>query len=258
MAKTQRIEAESLHRTVENKSVQYLSQIVKEGLIPELKAELAKLHAEQTKLSTTYTPEHPRRLRLNQQISETGRSLDQEIANVVRGIRDNYTAALAKERALQTEADKQQQKALSLKEVAVQYAVLEEAVKVDRALYESILKRLSETHIANDLTVSNIQVVEVAQTPSNVSYPTTGKSLLLSVFVGLFIALGWAFVLEYFDLSVNTPEHVWRAVGVNTLGVVPEVSSLNRSLVNWTGLMSPILQKLSYRRIQVVPISSSK
>ena len=250
VAKAQRIEAESLHRTVENKSSQYLSQVVKEGLIPALKGNLANLEAEQTKLSTTFKPEHPRRLELNQQISETRRSIDQEIANVVRGIQENYAVALAKERALQAEADKQQAKALSLKEVAVQYAVLEEAVKVDRTLYESVLKRLSETNIANDLAVSNMRIVEFAQKPLVSSSPDTGMNLLLSLLVGLGLGVGGAFFVEYFDSSVNTPEHVWRAVSLSTFGVVPELNSLNRSLLGWYGSARPLLEGLTRLRIQ--------
>jgi polysaccharide biosynthesis transport protein len=252
-AKAQRIEAESLHRTVENKSSHSLSQVVKEGLIPALRADLAKLEAEQTKLSTTFKPEHPRRLELHQQISETRRSIDQEIANVVRGIQENYTAALAKERALQAEADRQQEKALNLKEVAVQYAVLEETVKVDRALYESVLKRLSETNVANDLAVSNMRIVELAQSAS-FSSPDTGRNLLLSVVFGLFLGVGLAFLLEYLDSSVNTPEHVWRAVALSTFGVVPELNSLNRSLLGRNGPARPLLEGLTRLHLQA-PLS---
>ena len=162
-AKAQRIEAESLHRTVHDKDSQSLSQVMKEGLVPILRGNLATLEAERTRLSTTFKPDHPRMLELSQQLSETRRSINNEIANVVRGIQANYAAALDKEKALQAEADRQQQKALNLKHVGVEYAVLEEEVKVNRSLYESILKRLNETHVVNDLTLSNMRIVERAE-----------------------------------------------------------------------------------------------
>ena len=174
-AKAQRIEAESLHRPC-NKDSQSLSQVMKEGLVPTLRGNLAILDAERTKLSTTFTPEHPRMQELNQQLSETRRSINNEIANVVRGIQANFAAALDKEKALQAEADSQQQKALNLKQVGVEYAVLEEEVKVNRGLYESILKRLNETHVANDLTLSNMRIVERAEKPFSPSYPNRNRS----------------------------------------------------------------------------------
>jgi succinoglycan biosynthesis transport protein ExoP len=256
-AKAQRIEAESLHRTVQNKDSQSLSQVIKEGLVPTLRGNLASLEAERTKLSTTYKPEHPRMVELNQQISETRRSINNEIANVVRGIQANYAAALNRENALQSEADRQQQKALDLKQVGVQYAVLEEEVKVNRGLYESVLKRLNETSVANDLAVSNMRVVERAAKPSFPSYPNTVMSLLISAALGILLGVGFAFGLEYLDSSINTPQLVWSAVGLSTFGVVPALNSLNRSLVGWNGSARPWLKGLTRPRLQAPNTSGS-
>jgi succinoglycan biosynthesis transport protein ExoP len=49
--------------------------------------------------------------------------------------------------------------------------------------------------------------------------------------LGLFLGAGLAYFLESLDSSVTTPLHVWRAVGLNTFGVVPDVDSLNRNLL---------------------------
>jgi polysaccharide biosynthesis transport protein len=249
-ARAQRIEAESLHRTVANKDSQYLSEVMKEGLIPTLKGNLAILEAERNKASITFKPEHPRMLELNQQISEARRSINQEIANAVKGIEEKYAAARAKEQALQGEADRQQQKALDLKQVGVQYAVLEEEVKVNRALYESVLKRLSETAVSNDLSVSNMRIIERAQRPFSPSAPNTAKNVLAAAALGLFLGVGLVFFLEYLDSSVKTPEHVWRAVALSTLGVVPELNSLNRSLLGWNGSARSLLKGLTRLRLQ--------
>src|SRR6266536_3065455 len=256
-AKAQRIETESLHRTVQNKDSQYLSQVVKEGLVTTLRGNLATLEAERTKLSSTFKPDHPRMLELNQQISDTRRSINNEIANVVRGIKENYAASLAKERALQAEADNQQRTALNLKEVGVEYAVLEEEVKVNRSLYESILKRLSETTV-NELTLSNMQVVERAEKLFFPSYPDAVMNLLMSAALGLLLGGGFAFALEYLDSSVNTPQLVWGAVGLSTFGVVPAFNSLNRSLSGRNGSARPLLKGLKRLRLQAPNTASSE
>ena len=225
-ARAQRIDAESLYKTVEGQSAQYLSQVLTQGLIPNLRANLLLLEADKVKLSTVFTPDHPRIIELTQQIDETRKSLNREIANVVRGIRENYAAASAKERSLQTEADRQKHAALTLKEVGVQYAVLEEEVKVSRALYENVLKRLHETNVANDLAVSNIQVAQLAVKPQSPSFPNIPFNLLLSSSVGLLIGVLLAFFLEYLDSTLKTPEQVWKATTLTTLGVVPDLKAL--------------------------------
>src|SRR5206468_8552951 len=146
--------------------------------------------------------------------------------NVVRGIQESFFAARSKEQALEAEAQKQQQTALNLKEVGVQYAVLEEEVKVNRALYESVLKRLSETNISNDIAVSNMQITQNADRPRRPFTPNIPLNLLVSALVGLCLGVGLAFVTEFLDSSLNTPEHVWRAVALNTFGVIPDLNSL--------------------------------
>jgi polysaccharide biosynthesis transport protein len=227
-ARAQRIDAESLYQTVQNKSYQDLSEVMKQGLVQQLKGNLANLEAENARLATTFKPDHPLIQQLKHQIEEARRALNNEVVNVVQGIKSNYAAALARERALEREAEKQQQDALKLKELGIQYTVLQEEVKANRTLYESVLKRLSETSVVNDVAVSNMQIVERAAKPSYPSGPNVPLSLLASMMSGLFLGIGAAFVREFFDSTVGTPEKVWRSVGLGTLGAVPHVKFLSR------------------------------
>jgi len=242
-ARAQRIEAESLHKVVENKSTLSLSQVINQGLVPQLRSTLLSLEAEKVKSSTVFKPDHPRMIELNQQITEARRSLNAEISSVVRGIQESYGAARAKEAALESEAQKQQKAALDLKEIGVAYAVYEEEVKVNRALYEGVLKRLSETSVANDLAISNMQVSQLAERPNAPSSPNIPLYLILIAGCGAFLALGLVAVVEYFDSSVSTPQHVWRAVALSTFGVVPDLNSFNRGLVGYSRQLLPAAPK---------------
>jgi len=235
-ARAQRLEAESLKKTVENKPVLYLSQVITQGLVPALRANLQNLETERVRLSSTFKPDHPRMLELSQQIIEARRSLNAEIASMVKGIEENYGAARAKEQTLQAEAEKQQQMALNLKQVGVEFAVLEEEVKVNRALYESVLNRLHSTSVSNDLAISNMQVLQAAEKPDFPSSPNIPFDLGLCAFLGLFLGLGLIFGLEYLDSAVSTPQHVWRAVALTTFGVVPDLNSLKPFMLRYSRL----------------------
>ncbi len=227
LARAQRIETESLHKMVEDKNAQYLSQVINNTAIVQLKASLANLEAEQARVSTTFKPNHPRFLELTQQIAEARRALNNEIGNIVQGIGSNFRAARAREQALQAEVNKQQQVALNMKQIGVQYAVLQEEVNVNRTLYESVLKRLSETAVSNDVAVSNIQIVEKGEMPLGPSSPQKEFNLLFAGALGIFLGVGLAFCLEYFDSRVSTPEMVWRVTAKPTLGAVPHTTSLS-------------------------------
>ena len=225
-AKGDRIEAESLYQMTRNKNTQYLSQVLNNPLIQQLKGSIAGLEAERGRLLSIYTNEHPRAQELTQQIDESRRILNNEIATVLRGIESSYTSARAREEALDSEAKRQANAALSLKVVGVDYAVLNEEVAVNRGLYDNVLKRLYETNVANDLAASNFEVMQRAELPQSPSSPAFLRNLIVAAALGLLLAIGTAFFLEYMDATINTSHGVWAAVSLSTLGVVPHLKSV--------------------------------
>jgi succinoglycan biosynthesis transport protein ExoP len=254
-ARTVRMDAEAIYKSVENKPPQYLSQFISQGLVTTLRSNLVALEAERVKLSTVYKPDHPRLIEFNLQIDETKRALNAEVTNVVRGIHENYLTTRAREQALQAEAEKQQKSALNLKELGVEYAVLQEEVNVNRALYESVLKRLSETHVSNDLAVSNLQITQLAEKPGGPSSPDIASDLLLSGFVGFILGVGLAFFLEYLDSTVSTPKHVGRAVALTTFGVVPDLNLLKSPLINYRRFpVAGLVKRLPFFRLSSVSV----
>ncbi|MET0501519.1 MAG: polysaccharide biosynthesis tyrosine autokinase, partial [Candidatus Binatia bacterium] len=226
--RAQRIEAESLYQMTKNKNTQYLAEVLNNPLTTQIRGSITNLETEKGRLLSTYTQDHPRIQELNQQIAEARKGLNGEINNVVRGIESSYTAARAREDALEAEGKRQHDLALGMKHVGVDYAVLNEEVLVNRGLYESVLKRMNETNIGNDLAAANIQVTQRAELPMMPSSPATLRNLLIATFLGLMLAVGYAFFTEYMDASVSTPQGVWSAVSLATLGVVPQLGSLQR------------------------------
>lgn len=226
-ARAERIQAESLHQMTRNKNTQYLAQVLNSPLIQQLKASLANLEAEKGRLLSIFTPEHPRIQELNQQINETKRNLSGEIGSIVQGIESTFAGARGREESLEAEAKKQQDTALNLKQVSIEYAVLNEEVVVNRGLYDNVLKRLHETNVANDLAGSNIQVMQRASLPRTPSSPNTVRTFFISSVIGLVLAVGLAFFVEYMDSTVNTPQRVSAAVSLSTLGAVPHLKTSN-------------------------------
>jgi polysaccharide biosynthesis transport protein len=226
--RTQRIEAESLYQMTRTRNTQYLAEVLNNPLTMQLRGSIANLETEKGRLLSIYTVDHPRIQELNQQIGEARKALNGEISNVVRGIESSYSAARSREEALEAEGKRQQDLALGMKQVGVDYAVLNEEVLVSKGLYESVLRRLNETNVGNDLAAANISVTQRAELPSGPSSPRTSLILLISAFLGLVLAVGYAFFSEYMDASVNTPQGVWAAVSLATLGVVPQLGSLQR------------------------------
>ena len=106
-ARSERIQAESLFQMTRNKNAEYLAQVLSNPLIVQIKGTLANLETEKGRLSSIYTPEHPRLQELNQQIAEAKRGMAAEVGTIVRGIESNYAAVRSREQALEDEAKRQ-------------------------------------------------------------------------------------------------------------------------------------------------------
>ncbi len=247
-ARARRIELESLRQIVKDRNVEYLSQVIGNTLILQLKGRIEDLEAEQARLATIYKGNHPRLQELRQQITEGRRRLRLEISNVVRGIETDFASARAQEAALQAEAERQQQAALDLKELGVQFTLLQSEFDANRTIYESVARRLNETSLASDSPITNIHIVEPAEMPLGPSSPNVTLNMMLATTVGLFLAIGLAFLAEHFDSSMRTPEDLWRATALPTLGVVPQLRSLARREYGLSSLSkSPPLRRLAHR-----------
>ena len=103
------------------------------------------------------------------------------------------------------------------------YNVLKREVEINRALYESLLKRAKETNITEDLQVSNVSIVDPARIPDVPFKPKKGLNILLATIVGLTMGIGLAFFLEYLDDTIKTPEEVERYLKIPFLGYIGRV-----------------------------------
>lgn len=88
---------------------------------------------------------------------------------------------------------------------------------------QSLFKqRLDQLQVEAALATGGADVVRAADQPSEPSDPQPSRSAALALVVGLLIGLGAAFLLDYLDDSIRSPEDLERAAdGLPVLAVVP-------------------------------------
>ncbi|MCP4128243.1 MAG: polysaccharide biosynthesis tyrosine autokinase [Gammaproteobacteria bacterium] len=89
-----------------------------------------------------------------------------------------------------------------------------------RSSYSFILAQLEEIRLAEASGLDTITVIEEALVPISPVRPRVLLNTLLAGIVGAMLGLGAAFLIEYLDDTVKTPDDVGRSTGLNTLGVV--------------------------------------
>jgi capsular exopolysaccharide synthesis family protein len=226
-AEAERIAFEAQVRTIRGRNVDELPTVLNSPVVNTLKAELGKLEAEYASLSKEFKPGYPPLDNLNARVEETRRRLRTEVQNQVRGIEAPYAAAKAKEAELRAKMEEQKKETLSLKDSAVQYAILAREVDTNKQLYDGVLQRLKEIGVAGEVRASNIYVMGKAQPPPGPSYPDKRRSLLIGLLMGLAAGVGLAFLLEQLDNTLKSPEEAERYMQLPNLAVVPDFALIN-------------------------------
>lgn len=240
-AEANRIGLESQVRLIRKRDYYSLPAVIENSSIQGLKANLGKLEDEYAQVSAEFKPEFPQRVQLKQQVEETRSRLQREIQRVVSGLESAFLAAETQEKELRARMEQQKATTLRMKDTAVDYAVLDREVNTNRQLYDSVLQRMKEVAIAAELRASNISIIDQAERPTIPSGPQRTRSLLINAMMGLLGGVGLAFLLDFVDKSLKSPEDVEGYLGVPNLAVVPDFYRVNQR----TGFFAKYLPNLT-------------
>jgi uncharacterized protein involved in exopolysaccharide biosynthesis len=191
------------------------------ALIQKLKAEASELEVSKAKLSRTYKEKHPEILKVDAQLEQVSQKIDAEIKTMMRGVQTEFRVAKAREDTLLGNVNRLRTEAQELNEKEIQYLNLQRDSDSNQQLYEAVLKRLKETGVTGGLETNNVSVIEDASVPRTPVRPRKTVNLAISVLVGLFVGVGVALAIEYFDTTVKTPDDVERYLGLPVIGIVP-------------------------------------
>ena len=104
---------------------------------------------------------------------------------------------------------------------------LEREYQQNKVFLEDMLSRSNEANISSTQTFNNVRVIEPAFPPKGHFSPNVRRTVMLSLFLGLFMGVGLVLGLDYLDQTLRTPEHIERYVGLETLSAMPKFTEEN-------------------------------
>jgi len=240
-AETQRIEKESLYKHVMAGNIGSLPLVVNDSYIQNLKAEHAKAKSEYSQMSATFKSGYPKLKEIGARVAELQRKIDEAQGSIASSVKSDYEAALKKEETLRESYDKQKVLASALNDKSIEYNILQREVESNETIYNTLLQRLKETEVSSAIKASNIQVVDYAQIPLLPFKPNVTLNLLFACIIGLGGGVLIAFIIEYFDNTIKSPEEIRDKMKYPVLGGVFEAKQADRltAPVEKTFLMDP-------------------
>jgi len=226
-AQTDLLQKQALYQIAKAGDADQLSSVRENSYISELLKRQADLEEQYAEATSQFGPNYPKVQHILTQKKEVDDAVARAKQNVVGGIDADYRTARERVDLLTAALDRQKQDADALAEKLVQYHILEHDAESNKQLYDGLQQKLKEAGISAGLRSSNIRVVDPALIPTYPARPQKTRNILLAFLVGLVGGVGLAFLREYLDNTVKSPDDVERLAGLPSLAVVPSMPSLN-------------------------------
>ncbi len=185
------------------------------------KSQLDIAMGEYAAMSQKFKPDYPPLRQMKARVDQLQKLYNDELGKRSAAVKAAYEAARVKEADLQSELNRERAQALGLNDAAVEYAILQREVDTNRELYNSVLQRMKDVGLAAESQSSNIVIVDEAEPPTGPSSPHRTIALLQAIAFGLALGIGLAFLIEYQDKTLKTPDQVEIYLHLPNLAAVP-------------------------------------
>lgn len=234
-AESKKKELETLYNKVKEVSAnlneaENLSVISSDPTLQSLRQQILKSEQDITELSQKYGQKHPALLRAKEDLAGLKAKRMQEIRRVIESVKNEYELARSNENIYRRLLSETKGEALSLNEKANEYNIINREVETNRQLYDALLKRIKEQSITDKVQNVNVLIVEKAELPVAPVKPRKTMNLIMGLLFGLIGGVGMAFVIEYLDHTVKSPDEAELKLGVAVLGMVPLVNVQEKSI----------------------------
>lgn len=226
-AKSERLRLESdieQVRAVGSESLDQLLSIGSVARIPQVADALSRLQSVGTEFASIqerYGYRHPKFIAATTKIEALKQSLQESISKAGDLLALQYESAVQTESKLTTALKEQEVAALDLNKMAIPFNVLQRDVESDRALYDSVIKRMKETALTRGIEQSPYTLVEEPMVANYPSKPQRSRTLAVAFCLSLVLAIGAVVIWDGMDPSLGTVDDAEHALKLPALVGIP-------------------------------------
>lgn len=211
-----------------------LSAVATNPVVQSLRGQLTTLERERARLQERYLPGYPDLVKVNNQIADLQKQITAEVDRAVETIRNDYETARAEEQSARQELREQESTATDLGRKNVDYSVLEREAENHRQIFQQLLQKQSELRVIGSNRANNVRLLERARVPGSPYTPDLRRAWMMAIVLGLGLGVAGAFLIDYLDDTIKTPDDIRWKLKLPFLGVVPRVAGDERPLLSET------------------------
>lgn len=220
--------ADSRSRQSQSGSADTMPEVLQNGLIQNLKADIARLEAQRGQTLGRLGPNHPEIARIDAELGSLRQRVAGEIARVASSLGTAARISNAREAEIAAAVAAQKEKVLELKAHHDRISVLRRDVESAQRAYDLVAQRLAETSLESQTRLTNVVVLSPAVEPASPSSPKLALNAVLAVVLGTLLGIGAALVKELRNPRVRAPGELAQLLGVPVIAVLPPRAALVR------------------------------
>jgi len=221
---TQLSQIESFQR--EGKNLLEITSVATHGSVPTLKTRLDELLRDQSNLADRYLEQHPKMKAVANQIAVIQEQLTQAIDLAIADLRSNLDKANDTVKSLEKVNEENMKEALRLRALAVEFTTLQQQALSAKKSYVEVLNRLNEITTTNRIEKIPLHPLDRAFPPGAPYQPNISSIIKTCIGLGLLVFIGVAVGLSFIDDRVKSAWDIEHFIGVNLLGIIPDLSSI--------------------------------
>ncbi len=222
------------------------------ALLQQIHARHSDLEQEQAQLSIEHGPNFPRVVEISRLLQDLDKQKQAEDTKLVERFRSAWQTAADREQLVRKNLDELTAEGMKSNEAATQYAAMREEASASHELYVRVLEKVEEAGMAAGIQSSNISVVDYARQPDKPVTPDLPLYMAITLFAGLWLAIGGAFLME----SIHPSSHpsTGRAVLALLAAVLAGASvHAQAPTPSTSGLPTGVVRLPSSQRPQILP-----
>jgi polysaccharide biosynthesis transport protein len=219
------------------------SSVAQNPVLPQLRGQLAALQVQLGSARQQYTDSHPQVISLKQQISDLNREIARQPATIVattstiaNPVYQQVSQQLAAARAMSA-SDTAQLGQLTKQRAAInpqlaklptesaQMLALQREKKLAEDTYNALQQKFNDATIARTTGISDVTITQPANSALATKTPHVATNLTIGAIVGLLLALGIVFLVDWFDGRLRDERDVETELGLPVLASIPLMPS---------------------------------
>jgi capsular exopolysaccharide synthesis family protein len=210
----------------EGRNLYEITAIANHGTIPSLRSQLAVAENTQLELAERYLERAPEMIKIANQISSLKDQLDRATALAIADLKTSLEKARDNVQSLEKEYALNEQQNVKLRDLGTEFANLQQDADAARKQYMEILDRKNQTTTLKNIEKIPLHPLDSATVPGAPYTPNITRIVKTCSGIGILVFIGVAVGLSFIDDRIKSAWDVEHFIGVNLLGIVPDLSGL--------------------------------